>query len=124
MVINLEIIENVEDAVLNEFDVIDHVGFSDDTSDELSSSDILAGEFLRKVLSSVAKDLIAGTYEWNGILGLTEANGETLNKFGFFTAISGDNLKLSKLLDVAVAKDATREINVGFQLTREVVDLT
>lgn len=124
MVINETVIQNIEDAALDQFDAITHMGFSDDGSNELPSATSLTGEFLRKLLSVTDKDLIAGTYEWDGILGLTEANGETLQKIGLFTAISGANLQLSKLLDVAIAKTSTREINVGFQITREVVDLT
>lgn len=124
MVINETVIQAIEDATLDQFDGVGFIGFSDDGSSELPSADVLTGEFLRKALEATDKDLIAGTYEWEGLLGLTEANGETLQKFGLFLALTGDNLQLSKLLDVAISKDSTREINVGYQITREVVDLT
>lgn len=124
MVINETVIQSIEDATLDQFDGIAYMGFSDDGSNELPSANTLTGEFLRKLLSVTDKDLIAGTFEWDAILGLTEANGETLQKFGLFLQLTGGNLQMSKLLDVAIAKTSTREINVGFQITREVVDLT
>ena len=124
MVLNDGIVGNVEQATLTEFDVINDLGFSTDGSEELPSSDTLAGEFLRKVLTIKDKDTVGLTYEFDALLGLTEGNGNTLQKFGLFTAISGDNLKLSKVLADAIAKTADREINVGYQISVEVEDLT
>jgi hypothetical protein len=116
--------DDIGEGALDEFDDITHMGFSDDTSAESSSSDTLTGEFLRKALSIIDKDTGALTYEWDGVLGLTEANGETLQKFGLFTNLAGNTLKLSKLLETAVAKTSDREINVGYQLAVEVIDQT
>ena len=116
--------DEISSDALDAFDVITHMGFSDDTSAEAASSDTLTGEFLRKALDITDKDAGALTYEWDGTLGLTEANGETLQKLGIFTDLAGNTLKLSKLLDVAVAKTADREINVGYQLTIELIDQT
>lgn len=124
MVLNQTIVDSIGTSTLNEFDVITHAGFSDDNADELASSDVLNGEFLRKVLTVSDKDPTLLTYEFDALIGLTEANGETLQKFGFFTDLAGDTLKLSKLLDIAVAKTSDREINVGFQVSVEVLDQT
>ncbi len=124
MVLNQEIVDSINNSALDEFDVISHMGFSDDGSNELASSDVLAGEFLRKALSVSSKDTAFFTYEFDALIGLTEANGETLQKLGVFTDLSGDTLKLSRLLEVVVAKTADREINVGYKLTVEVLDQT
>lgn len=111
-------------GALNEFDVITHMGFSDDTSNELASSDTLTGEFLRKIMSVTDKNVGELTYEWDALLGLTEANGETLQKIGMFTDLSGNTLKLSKLLASSFPKTADVEINAGYKLTIEVLDQT
>ena len=124
MVLRDTIVVNIGNSALDEFDAITHMGFSDDNANELSSSDVLTGEFLRKVLTVLDKNTTFLTYEFDAILGLTEANGETLQKIGVFTNLAGNTLKLSKLLDVAVSKTADREINVGYKVTIEVLDQT
>lgn len=124
MVIHEDVISAIEQAALNEFDDITHLGFSDDGTTESISSDTLTGEFLRNALSTSDKDTTALTYEWDAVLGLTEGNGETLQKFGLFTDSSGDTLQLSKVLTEAISKTADREINVGFQISVEVTDET
>jgi len=124
MVLRSTILTSAKNSVLDEFDVVSHVGFSDDTSDELSSSDTLTGEFDRKVLDSSTKDTGTFVYEFEGSLGLTEDNGDTLNKIGFFTDIAGNTLKLSKLLPTGISKTADREISVGYELTVSATDST
>lgn len=124
MVLNEDITASVEQATLTEFDIIDHLGFSNDGATELPSADTLAGEFLRKVLTTKDKDTVALTYEFDALLGLTEGNGNTLQKFGLFETLSGNDLKISEVLDIAIAKTADREINVGFQISVEVIDET
>lgn len=124
MTLNEGIVAAIEQSTLDEFDIINYMGFSDDGAVELPSADTLAGEFLRKILSVKSKDTVALTYEFDAALGLTESNGETLQKFGLFATLSGDDLKISKVLADAIAKTADREINVGFQISVEVVDET
>lgn len=124
MVLNEDIISNIQQAALDEFDSIAYMGFSNNGSQESSSADTLNGEFERNALTVVDKDTTALTYEFDSVLGLTEGNGETLQKFGLFTDASGDTLKLSRVLAEAIAKTADREINIGFQLSVEVTDST
>lgn len=124
MVLHEDFVASVEQVTLDEFDIINNLGFSNDGTTELPSADTLTGEFLRKDLTIKDKDTVALTYEFDALLGLTEGNGELLQKFGLFTAISGDNLQLSKVLAEAIAKTADREINVGYQISIEVEDLT
>lgn len=110
---------------LTQFDSISHIGFSDDNSAELPSANTLTGEFVRKALSVAAsKDTVQFTEEFEAVLGLTENNGETLNKIGLFTDLAGNTLIISKVLDTGIAKTADREINVAYQVSVEVVDLT
>ena len=122
MVIHEDVINAIEQATLGEFDSITHLGFSNNGSQESASSDTLTGEFLRNSLSESDKDTTALTYEWNAVLGLTEGNGNTLQKFGLFTDASGNTLKLSKVLTETIAKTSDKEINVGFQISVEVTD--
>ena len=122
MVLHDDIVAGVEQAALDEFDIIDNMGFSSNGTQELSSADTLTGEFLRKVLSVKSKDIVSLTYEFDAALGLTEENGQTLQKFGLFETLAGNDLKLSKVLPVAVSKTSDKEINVGFQITVEVTD--
>lgn len=124
MTLNEGIVAALEQSALDEFDVIDYMGFSNDGSAELPSADTLAGEFLRKILSVKSKDAVALTYEFDAVLGLTEGNGETLQKFGLFMTLAGNDLKISKVLAAAISKTSDREINVGFQISVEVVDET
>ncbi len=124
MVLNNGIVGNVEQATLNEFDVINDMGFSTDGTTELPSADTLTGEFLRKALTVKSKDTGLLTYEFDALLGLTEGNGNTLQKFGLFETNAGDDLTLSKVLAEAIAKTSDREINVGYQISIEVEDLT
>ena len=124
MVLRPTIVDDVGDDTLDQFDIITHMGFSDDNTNESASSDVLTGEFLRKILTVTDKDVDALTYEWDAIIGLTEANGETLQKFGVFTDIAGNTLKLSRLLAIAVAKTSDKEVNVGYKISIEVVDQT
>ena len=124
MVLRSTILTSAKNSVLDEFDVVTHIGFSDGTTAELSSSDTLTGEFDRKVLDSSTKDTGTFVYEFEGSLGLTEDNGDTLNKIGFFTDIAGNTLKLSKLLPTGISKTADREISVGYELTVSATDST
>ena len=124
MVIHEDIIDNVEQLSLDEFDLIDFMGFSNDGSTESPSADVLAGELLRKALTVKDKDTGLLTYEFDGLLGLTEFNGNDLLKFGLFDTIGGNDLQFSQVLDTGISKTADREINVGFQLSVEVEDLT
>ena len=124
MVLRQTIVNSVGSSTLDEFDTIGFIGFSDDNSTEAATSDTLTGEFLRKIVVASEKDDSLLTYEWDALIGLTEANGETLHKLGLFTNLAGDTLKLSKLLEVAVAKTSDKEINVGYQLSVEVIDET
>ena len=124
MVLNEDLISVIEQNTLDALDVINDMGFSDSGVTELPSADTLAGEFNRKVLTVKNKDTDLITYEFDAILGLTESNGETLRKFGLFTAISGNNLQFSKVLDDSIPKTADIEINVGFEFSINVVDET
>lgn len=124
MVLQANTITAAEQAVLNIFDTVGFVGVSTDTSNELSSSTVLTGEVFRKALDATLKDSVLMTYEFDGTIGLTEANGNTIDKIGFFTAISGSNLVLSKLLTAAIAKDSTKEINIGYQIAIGATDST
>lgn len=124
MVMHEDVVDAIEQGSLDQFDSINDMGFSNNGAAELPSADTLTGEFLRKVLTVKNKDTIALTYEFDALLGLTEGNGETLQKFGLFQTIGGNDLQLSKVLTEAIAKTADREINVGFQINVVVVDET
>lgn len=124
MVMNEDLVGDIEQGTLDEFDIINNLGFSNDGSTELPSADTLTGEFLRKALSVKTKDTSALTYEFDAALGLGEGNGNTLQKFGLFETIGGNDLTISKVLAEAIAKTADREINVGFQINVIVVDET
>lgn len=124
MVLNSDIISNIQQAALTEFDDIDYLGFSNDGTTQLSTDDDLTGEFLRNALTVKDKDTTALTYEFDSVLGLTEGNSETLSKFGLFKTSGGSDLQISKLLTESIAKTSDKEVNIGFQISVEVTDET
>ena len=78
---------------------------------------------MRKDLDEKIKQGDIWRYNFEGILGLTEGNGETLNKIGYFED-SGDTLTISRQLDTGISKTSDVEINVGFELNVELTDNT
>jgi hypothetical protein len=120
MVLNNSVKALIKSDVLDVFDGVVDVGFSSDTEPESSASDVLSDEFLRKAVSEKVKGVLLSRYDFEGVLGLAEGNGELLNKFGFY----GDVLKVSRVLPVAVEKTAEKEVNVGYSLIVSVVDST
>jgi hypothetical protein len=124
MVVNDSVVSAVKTYTLDFFDSITDMGFSSSITADASSSNTLSGEFIRKVLDSSDKDSGAFTYLFEGVLGLTEGNGNTFNKLGLFTDHAGNTLKINQVLDIGVAKDVTREINCAFELSVDFVDST
>lgn len=120
--LNQTLLDSIRLGALNSFDAVDHIGFSDDTSLDLASSDTLTGEFIRKTATST-KTPLSFKNEFESILTLTDANGETINKIGLFTDLAGNTLQLN-VLTSSVAKTAVKEITLSYEITTEVEDLT
>jgi len=123
MVLNTNQQELIKTNALDTFDSIVKIAFSNDANDEASSSDVLTGEFLRKDLDEKIKQSSIWRYNFEGILGLTEGNGQTLNKVGYFEG-TGDSLIISRQLDTGISKTSDVEINIGFELNVELTDNT
>lgn len=119
MVFNTAYKNSLKELILDDFDNILYMAPSDDTSEELASSDSLTDEIagLRKANDEQVKDTTLFTYEWDAVWSLTEGNGESFAKVGLFTGASGDNLKISKLLTEAIAKTSAIELNVGVMVS-------
>lgn len=117
-------IDDIKSYLLDYFDAITDMGFSSSSTPDSASSDTMSGEFLRKVLDNTEKDDTGFTYLFEATLGLTEGNGNNVNKIGLFTDHSGNTLQLNKVIGATIAKTADREINGAFELTIEFIDGT
>lgn len=123
MVVSQDTRDSIKLNSLNEFDVVEKIGFSDDNNSEDADSNELTGEFLRKDTEEDDKNEETYEYSWEGLLGLTEANGETLFKVGYY---EDDNatLQVSKVLPEGIDKTEDKEVNVGYKLKINFVDKT
>lgn len=104
-------------------DDITHIGFSTDTSAENEGNTSLTSEIIRKALESSNKDTGTGEYSFEGYLGLTEGNTNTLARSGLFTASTGGTMRSESLWTNTVSKSATVDLSVGIKVTFEVVNV-
>lgn len=123
MVLNEDVKDVLRVNALNHFDIINRIAFSDDSNAESPASNSLSGEFFRKELAEIIKSPGLFKTNFEGVLGLTEGNDETLNKFGLMMGES-DGLVLSRVLPVGVSKTSEKEVNVGFELLITLTDNT
>jgi hypothetical protein len=123
MVLNQEVKDVLKVNALNYFDIINRIAFSDDSVAESPASNSLTGEFFRKELAEKIKSEGLFKTNFEGVLGLTEGNDETLNKIGLMLGES-NGLILSRVLPVGIAKTSEKEVNVGFELSVSLTDNT
>lgn len=121
MVLSNTKITEIKNASLDTFDDVSHMAVS--TEPDQDGGDSLSGEVDRVEIDEAIKTA-PDKYNWETVVGLTEAVGYDLEKVGFFTDSSGDNLKLSEALSEKITKTELIELNVGMELTLDVVDNT
>jgi hypothetical protein len=121
MVLSNQTIEDIKNASLDVFDSVTHIGVSEDTTQD--GTQTLSGEVERLSIEETIKTT-PDKYEWERTIGLTDAVGFDLNKVGFFSASSGNNLLLSENLPSEITKTELIELNIGFELTLDVTDNT
>ena len=120
MVLPTQAITDIKNASLNTFDNVSYMGVS--TDPEQDDTQVFSGEVNRFTIDETNKT--TDTYEWETIVGLTEANGNTLQKVGFLKTETGDDLMVSEELPQEINKTELIELNVGFKLTLSVTDNT
>lgn len=121
MVLSNQTITDIKNASLDIFDDISYLGVS--TSDTQDGTQVFSGEVNRFSIDETDKTT-PDTYEWETIIGLTEANGNTLTKIGLMETETGDDLQVSEELPQDIEKTETMELNIGYQLTLDVTDNT
>ena len=109
---------SMKEEALGVLDDLTHMAFSTDTGAEDSSNTTLPSEVIRKAFSETpVKNASAGTYDFEGYLGLTEGNGNTLAKSGLFTASSGGTMRTENLWTATVAKTSSIDLTCGVRVT-------
>ena len=119
--ISSQTINNIKNVSLNLFDEVLYMGVS--TDPEQNDTQIFSNEVDRFSIDEAIKTA-PDTYEWETVIGLTEANGNTLQKVGFLKTETGDDLMVSEELPQDIEKTELIELNVGFKLTLSVTDNT
>jgi len=125
MVVTTTTLTNIKTSSLAEFDDLTHMAFGSGTkTPKFGTEDpTLASELVRKLFDEAkVKSIGAGTYDFSGTLGLTEANGNTISNMGLFNASSGGDMKLVELLTIAVPKTVAIDLSVGVRITVEVIN--
>lgn len=117
------VIDAIKVAALGEFDAATHIGVGDDATAENPTHTDLQGPILRNAFDEASsKNTALGTYDFTALVGLTEANGSTIEECGLFSAASGGTMYLRKLLTTPIAKTATKELSIGIKVTTTVTN--
>jgi hypothetical protein len=114
-------IEDIKLASLELFDNVSHLAVSELTTQD--DTQTFTGEEERVEMDESVKTT-PDQYEWETVIGLTEAVGANLNKIGFMQSESGNDLMLSDLLPEEIEKTELIEFNIGYKLTLDVTDNT
>lgn len=113
----------IRTAALEQFDTATYIGVGTDNTGESAAHTDLLAPVIRKAFDEAAlKNVSLGTYDFSAIIGLTEANGTTLQETGLFVASSGGDMFLRKLLTSAIAKTSSKELSIGLKVTITVSD--
>lgn len=108
----------IRTAALAEFDSMTHIGFGTGTATPLSADTDLTTPIIRVAFDETAiKNIPSGTYDFSGILGLTEGNTNTMGEIGLFNAPSAGTMTIKKLLTTTVPKSATVELSLGLRVS-------
>lgn len=121
MTLSTTTINAIKNASLDVFDDVEYIGLSE--TDTQDAGDEFTGDVFRKLLTEKNKTA-PDTYNFESVIGLTEAVGYTIDKFGFLKESTGNNLMVSQLLDTPIEKTELLEFNIGFELTLDVIDNT
>jgi hypothetical protein len=114
-------IEDIKNASLDLFDNVSHLAVSElDTQDD---SQTFSGEEDRFEIDETIKTT-PNRYDWEVVIGLTEANDVTIRKIGFMQSSGDNDLMLSDLLPEEIEKTELIELNIGYKLTLDVTDNT
>lgn len=117
----------LSDMVSVSLDVLDdltEMGFGDDNTATSISDTTLGNEIIRNVFDETKiKSVGAGTYDFSGLVGLTEANGNTLKETGLFVQASGGVMRLRALLPTEVVKTVSKDLSCGIRITIEVENI-
>jgi hypothetical protein len=114
-------IEDIKLASLELFDNVSYLAVSElDTQDD---SQTFSGEEDRFELDETNKTT-PDQYDWEVVIGLTEANDVTIRKIGFMQSSGSNDLMLSDLLPEEIEKNELLELNIGYKLTLDVEDNT
>jgi len=123
MAVTNTILNNIRTVVLNEFDIITHVGVGDSATPESSADLTLGNETYREPVIDKVKDTNLGTYLFSLQLGLTEANGTNLSELGLFDALTLGNMPVRKLFPNPLLKTSDKEVWVDIELKVEVTSV-
>ena len=118
MVVTKILKDNIKASALAEFDNMSHIGFGTGVTTPTDLDTALTTPIIRKTFDETPiKNTGLGTYEFSTILGLTEANGNTLAETGLFDAETGGTMSLKKLLNNTVSKTESVELSIGLKVT-------
>jgi len=123
MTVQQTTLDNIKTEALAEFDDLIEMAFGTGTGAEDPSDTALGNEIERNVFDETPlKSIAAGTYDFSGLLGLSEGNGNTIAEVGLFNSSSGVTMKSRKLLTNTVAKTSNKDLSVGIRITVEVIN--
>lgn len=109
---------------LGVLDDLTNMGFGDDNTTTDVSDTTLGNEIIRKVFDETKiKNTCAGTYDFSGLVGLTEANGNTLKETSLQVASSGGVMRLRALLPTEVTKTIDKDLSCGIRIKIEVENI-
>lgn len=120
------VLNNAKTAVVNLFDSYTHMAWgTSNTAFAVGQTD-LAARYLTDIFSETSvKNVTAGTYEFNGQIGLTEGNGSTIQEVGVFAgSIAGDDMAVRQVLPTPIGKTSSKEITTGIIITVTVSNTT
>jgi hypothetical protein len=107
----------VKTAALGEFDDMTHIGFGTGTATPVETDTDLTTPILRVAFDETAvKNTGAGTYDFSGVLALTEGNGNDFAEVGTFDADAAGEMGMKLLLNSVVSKTVSLELSVGVRL--------
>ena len=106
------LLQNVEDETT-------HVAFGSGSGTPTENDSMMENEIIRVAREEVSRDVATGETTISATLGLTQANGNTINRVATFDAASGGNMSSHSVIS-EVAKTNEKELRVDIIITTEV----
>lgn len=116
--VTAETLSQIQTSALGAFDDLGYLAVGTDNTPTDTSDTALVAETTRNAFDiPPIKNTATGTYDFSGLIGLTDSNGVTLKETGLFVSPSAGLMRLRALLPTEVAKTIDKDLSIGIRVT-------